>query len=472
MSNAVAPVASARSRPARRSRAGCSSSPVASSAATTCSATAARRAPRRDRRRAQREPTAEPPAAAPAAPTPRSTRCLAREVDAEDRRAATTKLTWAELGVEIDPDEVARGRAAPTSPRSRAQGLDSRCASIATRRVKALARAQGADTTRAPINAYLDLEARKIHDDTPGQGIDVWGSLPRHRRRRAPGAPASRARRRPGPRARSPRRASASTTSRTCSATTRRSSRSPTAIATSTSSSPRRKINGVVLKPGEEWSFNGTVGERSQKTGYKIAHVITAGEMVDGLAGGTCQISTTLFGAAFFAGLDIVKTTNHSRPSAYTPLGFDATVVWPNTDLKLKNPYDFPVVDPLPSSRTARRRSRSSARRGRTTRSCSSARSSRRPRSRPRSASTRRCPKDETSTRPGRLQRLQARALPPFYKGKQDREDEQVDRDATSRSPSTSAAARTRIPRRRCRRRRRATAPLKAGRHEGTTMAQ
>ena len=104
------------------------------------------------------------------------------------------------------------------------------------------------------------------------------------------------------------------------------------------------KLNGVVLKPEEEWSFNTTVGERSEKEGYKIAHVITAGEMVDGLAGGTCQISTTLFGAAFFAGLDIVKTTNHSRPSAYTPLGFDATVVWPNTDLKLKNPYDFPVV--------------------------------------------------------------------------------------------------------------------------------
>ena len=61
-------------------------------------------------------------------------------------------------------------------------------------------------------------------------------------------------------------------------------------------------------------------------------------------AGGTCQISTTLFGAAFFAGLDIVKTINHSRPSAYTPLGFDATVVWPNVDLKLKNPYEFPVV--------------------------------------------------------------------------------------------------------------------------------
>jgi vancomycin resistance protein YoaR len=99
-----------------------------------------------------------------------------------------------------------------------------------------------------------------------------------------------------------------------------------------------------VLQPHVEWSFNGQVGERSEKEGYKIAHVITAGEMVDGLAGGTCQISTTLFGASFFAGIDIVKTLNHSRPSAYTPLGFDATVVWPETDLVLRNPYDFPVA--------------------------------------------------------------------------------------------------------------------------------
>jgi vancomycin resistance protein YoaR len=104
------------------------------------------------------------------------------------------------------------------------------------------------------------------------------------------------------------------------------------------------KINGTVLQPKQEWSFNTQVGERSEKEGYKIAHVITAGEMVDGLAGGTCQISTTLFGAAFFAGLDIPKTTNHSRPSVYTPLAFDATVVWPDTDLVLRNPYDFPVV--------------------------------------------------------------------------------------------------------------------------------
>jgi vancomycin resistance protein YoaR len=104
------------------------------------------------------------------------------------------------------------------------------------------------------------------------------------------------------------------------------------------------KLNGHVIPAHGSFSFNDTVGERSEREGYKIAHVIQAGEMVDGLAGGTCQISTTLFGASFFAGLEIDHVSNHSRPSAYQPIGFDATVVWPDTDLKMTNSYDFPVV--------------------------------------------------------------------------------------------------------------------------------
>ena len=66
-------------------------------------------------------------------------------------------------------------------------------------------------------------------------------------------------------------------------------------------------------------------------------------DIVDGLAGGTCQISGTLHGAAFFAGLEVVERSPHSRPSWYIKLGLDATVVYPTTDLKLRNPYDFPV---------------------------------------------------------------------------------------------------------------------------------
>jgi len=57
-----------------------------------------------------------------------------------------------------------------------------------------------------------------------------------------------------------------------------------------------------------------------------------------------CQIASTLHAASFFAGLEIVSSTPHSRPSAYIPMGLDSTVVYPTTDLKLRNPFDFPVV--------------------------------------------------------------------------------------------------------------------------------
>ncbi len=103
-------------------------------------------------------------------------------------------------------------------------------------------------------------------------------------------------------------------------------------------------LNGHILKPHELFSFNEVVGDRTEKQGYRVAPVIQAGELVDGLAGGMCQIASTLHAAAFFAGLEIVSSTPHSRPSAYIPLGLDATVVYPTTDLKLRNPFDFPIV--------------------------------------------------------------------------------------------------------------------------------
>ena len=86
------------------------------------------------------------------------------------------------------------------------------------------------------------------------------------------------------------------------------------------------------------------MGARSEQEGYKIAHVIQSGEMVDGLAGGTCQISTTLHGAAFFSGIEIIDSVPHSRPSSYAAMGLDATVVYPTTDLRLRNNYQFPVI--------------------------------------------------------------------------------------------------------------------------------
>lgn len=104
------------------------------------------------------------------------------------------------------------------------------------------------------------------------------------------------------------------------------------------------KLNGYILRPGQVFSFNGAVGDRTEKEGYRVAPVIQGGELIDGLAGGMCQIASTLHAAAFFAGLDIVRSTPHSRPSSYIPMGLDSTVVYPSVDLKLKNPYDFPIV--------------------------------------------------------------------------------------------------------------------------------
>ncbi|MEO8699192.1 MAG: VanW family protein [Kofleriaceae bacterium] len=264
---------------------------------------------------------------------------LAKQVELKTA-TGSTKITWSDLGVEVDPDESARATTTDVAALAAKGAVPVRI--DRDKAVKALLELK-AKTDRAPINAYLDLEARTIQDDRPGQGLDVWGSLPRLAAAARSGV------------------ATLDLATITVPATVTKAGLGIDDISQVMGHYETRfsvgdrdrnfnlklaasKLNGVVLKPGEEFSFNGTVGERSQKNGYKIAHVINAGEMVDGLAGGTCQISTTLFGASFFAGLTIVKTTNHSRPSAYTPLGFDATVVWPNTDLKLSNPYEFPVV--------------------------------------------------------------------------------------------------------------------------------
>lgn len=104
------------------------------------------------------------------------------------------------------------------------------------------------------------------------------------------------------------------------------------------------KLDGHVLFPGEELDFNAVVGPRDEAHGYQVAPVIAQGELVDGIGGGTCQISGTLHAAALFAGLTVVERYPHTRPSSYIKLGLDAAVVYPTMNLRLKNPYEFPVV--------------------------------------------------------------------------------------------------------------------------------
>lgn len=105
-----------------------------------------------------------------------------------------------------------------------------------------------------------------------------------------------------------------------------------------------RRLDAQVLPPGGRFSFNETVGPRTEEQGYRTAAVIEQGELVDGMAGGACQLSSTLFAAAFFAGLDLLSSRPHTIPSSYTRLGLDAAVAYPATDLRLGNPYPFPVV--------------------------------------------------------------------------------------------------------------------------------
>lgn len=103
-------------------------------------------------------------------------------------------------------------------------------------------------------------------------------------------------------------------------------------------------LDGTVIMPGEQFSFNAVVGERSVEAGYRYAPGIEAGQLVDVIGGGICQVASTIFGAGFFAGLEIVDARPHSRPSAYVDMGLDATVVWPNVDLVLRNQFEFPIV--------------------------------------------------------------------------------------------------------------------------------
>ena len=103
------------------------------------------------------------------------------------------------------------------------------------------------------------------------------------------------------------------------------------------------KINGTVLMPGETFSYNGVVGARTIAAGYKNAAIYQNGEVVDGLGGGICQISSTLYNAALFANLEIVELYNHQFVPSYVTAGRDATVVYGVKDFKFKNSRKYAI---------------------------------------------------------------------------------------------------------------------------------
>lgn len=104
-------------------------------------------------------------------------------------------------------------------------------------------------------------------------------------------------------------------------------------------------FNGLILEPGQLLSFNEMTGDRTYSTGYKSAPVIENQELVPGVGGGSCQVSTTLYNAACLeAGLAVVERWPHGLPVYYVPWNRDATVAYPYRDLKFINTYSSPVL--------------------------------------------------------------------------------------------------------------------------------
>lgn len=103
------------------------------------------------------------------------------------------------------------------------------------------------------------------------------------------------------------------------------------------------KLNGTVIQPNQQSSFNNIVGERTAEGGWQMAHIILNGEFADGIGGGICQASTTLYNAIDNARMEVDELHHHSLHVGYVPEGRDATVSWGSLDLKFTNNHKTPI---------------------------------------------------------------------------------------------------------------------------------
>lgn len=102
-------------------------------------------------------------------------------------------------------------------------------------------------------------------------------------------------------------------------------------------------IDGLVLNPGQTFSFNDTLGERTAAKGYKSAPAYSGNELVDSVGGGICQVSSTLYCATLMADLETVQRSNHGYAVSYIDYGMDATVSWGGPDLQFRNSANYPI---------------------------------------------------------------------------------------------------------------------------------
>ncbi|MCL2352196.1 MAG: VanW family protein [Firmicutes bacterium] len=102
-------------------------------------------------------------------------------------------------------------------------------------------------------------------------------------------------------------------------------------------------VSGATLAPGDTFSFLGAVGETTEEKGYKVAGILVDGKPDEGIGGGICQVSSTLYNAVLDAGLKVVERHPHSAPVGYVPKDRDATVSLPRTDFRFRNDTDSSV---------------------------------------------------------------------------------------------------------------------------------
>lgn len=103
------------------------------------------------------------------------------------------------------------------------------------------------------------------------------------------------------------------------------------------------KLNGLVLMPGEEFSYNQAVGQRTRAAGFREAGAYFNGKVVQEVGGGICQVSSTLYNAVLYANLEIVERTNHYFNPGYVKAGLDATVSWGGPDFRFRNNRNYPI---------------------------------------------------------------------------------------------------------------------------------
>ena len=103
-------------------------------------------------------------------------------------------------------------------------------------------------------------------------------------------------------------------------------------------------LDGVILQPGEEFSYNETLGERTEEKGYQAAPGYSGNRLVDVIGGGVCQGSSTLYNCVLLADLEVTFRAGHGAPINYLPLGLDAAVNWGTTDFCFRNSSHFPIL--------------------------------------------------------------------------------------------------------------------------------